>query len=161
MPSVLVERHEHFDGALVMRKSRVRIPQAAPGTQRSWSRAVRCTGVGAGMSRQGDASETVLVASPQVVEFGFAGLGVPIKTDAAIVRESVRPHQGFASCAASVAEDQHDPVALARRLVLVWAAPGFESPYRSEAGEVLHARPARSGAHQPGGEVSRPAKSVS
>jgi hypothetical protein len=32
VPSVLVERHEHFDGALVMRKSRVRIPQAAPRT---------------------------------------------------------------------------------------------------------------------------------
>jgi hypothetical protein len=47
VPSVLVERHEHFDGALVMRKSRVRIPQAVPGTHRPRSRAVRRAGVGA------------------------------------------------------------------------------------------------------------------
>ena len=66
-----------------MRKSRVRIPQAAPGTQRSRSRAVRRTGVGAGSARLGGASQTVLVASSQVVEFGFAGLGVAIKTEMA------------------------------------------------------------------------------
>ena len=78
---MLVERPELFRGALVMRKSRVRIPQAAPGTQRSRSRAVRRTEVGAGSARLDGASQTVLVASSQVVEFRFAGLDVAIKTE--------------------------------------------------------------------------------
>ena len=83
MLSVLVERWGWRRGVLVMRKSRVRIPQAAPGTQRSRSRAVRRTKVGAASARLGGASQTVLVASPQVVEFGFAGFGVPIKAEMA------------------------------------------------------------------------------
>jgi hypothetical protein len=44
---------------------------------------VRRTGVGAGSARLDGASQTVLVASSQVVEFGFAGLGVAIKTEMA------------------------------------------------------------------------------
>src|SRR5919202_1948327 len=38
---------------------------------------------------------TCAVASPDVVEFGLAGLGVVITTWAAIVRRSVRPAEGF------------------------------------------------------------------
>jgi hypothetical protein len=73
--------------ALVMRKSRVRIPQAAPGTQRSRSRAVRRTEVGAGSARLGGASQTVLVASSQVVEFG---------SPVSVWRSRLRWHPGWA-----------------------------------------------------------------
>jgi hypothetical protein len=80
---VLVERWERRGGALVMRKSRVRIPQAAPDTQRSRSRAVRRAGVSAGISparrRIGDRPGRVLSGG----EFGFAGLGVAVKAEMA------------------------------------------------------------------------------